>query len=495
MPRPTSRLKLVMLNNQSGVEKCISAMLAPELNESLHWLNSDAQTIAGQRGRILALVFWNASSVYSQNLIDELTRIKAKHPLGLAVLGIHLPKFDNEVDDRVVMKAVNRQRIAFPVANDRGWVTWQHFGISRWPSVALIDGEGVVCEIIAGDDQIELLEKMIGELINKSATSHSIMEHAFRAKNAEEQTALSFPSGIAVTDSHLYISDTLHNRILECTHQGRILREFGNGHPDLNDGPANEAAFNAPRGLCLVRETLYVADTGNHALRRIHLISGDVATVLGTGKAGQPREGVSKHSSENSLNMPWGLSGSNDKLYIAMAGCNQIWEYELGNARLRFIAGTGDLGIADGPGRNALFAQPADVALVQQSLYVVDSATSAVRAIQLQQNTVQTLVGQGLYEFGDQDGERRDARLQFPQAIALDPNSPVLWIADTYNGSLRKLRLGGGGMSTQQLPQSLNEPAALAVGAGALWIADAGAHEILRYDFASELLSRLPIGE
>jgi len=100
-----------------------------------------------------------------------------------------------------------------------------------------------------------------------------------------------------------------------------------------------------------------------------------------------------------------------------------------------------------------------------------------------------------LYEFGDQDGERRDARLQFPQAIALDPNSPVLWIADTYNGSLRKLRLGGGGMSTQNLPQSLNEPAALAVGAGALWIADAGAHEILRYDLASELLVRLPIGE
>lgn len=471
------------------------ATLAPELNENLHWLNSDAQTIAGQRGRILALVFWNASSGYSQNLIDELARIKAKYPLGLAVLGIHIPKFDKEADDRVIMKAVNRQRINFPVANDRNWITWQHFGITRWPSVALIDGAGAVREIVAGDDQIELLEKMIGELINESATSHSMKEHAFRANNPEERSVLSFPSGITVTDSHLYIADTGNNRILECTHQGRILREFGNGHPDLNDGPANDAAFNSPRGLCLVRETLYIADTGNHALRRINLIGGDVATVLGTGRPGQPREGVSKHSSENSLNMPWGLSGSNDKLYIAMAGCNQIWEYELGNARLRFIAGTGDLGIADGPGKNALFAQPADVALVQQSLYVVDSATSAVRAIQLQQNTVQTLVGQGLYEFGDQDGERRDARLQFPQAIALDPNSPVLWIADTYNGSLRKLRLGGGGMSTQQLPQSLNEPAALAVGAGSLWIADAGAHEILRYDFASELLSRLPIGE
>jgi len=79
--------------------------------------------------------------------------------------------------------------------------------------------------------------------------------------------------------------------------------------------------------------------------------------------------------------------------------------------------------------------------------------------------------------------------------LARVPNSPALWIAYTYNRSLRKLRLGGGGMSTQNLPQSLNEPAALAVGSGALWIADAGAHEILRYDLASELLVRLPIGE
>lgn len=473
----------------------MSAMLAPELHESLHWLNGEVQSIAGQRGRVLALVFWNASSAYSQNMIDDLSRIKAKHPVGLSVLGIHLPKFDTEVDDRIVMKAVNRQKINFPVANDRGWVTWQHFGITRWPSVALIDGEGVVREIISGDDQSELLERIIAELINESSTSDTMLEHSFRAKSTEDKTALSFPSGLAITDTHLYVSDTAHHRVLECTHQGRVLREFGNGHPDLNDGPANEAAFNSPRGLCLVRETLYVADSGNHALRRVNLINGEVATLLGNGKPGQPKEGTSKHSADNQMNMPWGLSGSNDKIYIAMAGSNQIWEYELGNARMRFIAGTGDLGIADGPGRNALFAQPAGLALVQQSLYVADSATSAVRAIQLQQNTVQTLVGHGLYEFGDQDGERRDARLQYPQAIALDPNSPVLWIADTYNGSLRKLRLGGGGMSTQQLPQGLNQPSALAAGAGALWIADAASHEVLRYDFESELLTRLPIGE
>ena len=142
-----------------------------------------------------------------------------------------------------------------------------------------------------------------------------------------------------------------------------------------------------------------------------------------------------------------------------------------------------------------MFAHPASMALVQQTLYVADSATSAIRAIQLTQANVQTLVGQGLYEFGEQDGQRRDARLQLPMALALDPTSPVLWVADSYNGSLRKLRLGGGEMTTHNLPQPLVQPSALAAGAGSLWIANTGAHEVLRYDLDSGKLGRLPIGE
>ena len=108
---------------------------------------------------------------------------------------------------------------------------------------------------------------------------------------------------------------------------------------------------------------------------------------------------------------------------------------------------------------------------------------------------MQTLVGQGLYEFGEQDGHRREARLQLPLGIAIDPTSPQLWIADSYNGSLRRLRLGGGEMTTHPLPQPLVHPTALAAGAGSLWIANSGAHEVLRLDLASGKLTRLPIGE
>lgn len=467
---------------------------APELPPTLQWLNAEPQTVAGQQGRVLALVFWNAASAYCQTLLDDVARLQARYPLGLAVLGIHLPKFDAERDDRLVLKASNRLGVSFPVANDRSWTTWQHYGIQSWPSVALVDTRGRLRSVIAGDHQLQALDAAVAKLIEEVGGAVRAGE-PYRRLGAEPRLPLAFPAGMAVGENHLYVADTGHHRILECTHSGRVLREFGTGHGDFVDGPADNAGFRFPRGLCLVRESLYVADTGNHALRRIRLLDGAVETVLGTGRAGPVREGTQQAGSALPLNQPWDIAGTLDRIFIAMAGSNQVWEYDMGQARLKCLAGSGELGIADGPARSAVFAHPSGLALVQQTLYVADAATSAIRAIQVTQSQVQTLVGQGLYDFGTQDGQRRDARLQLPMAIALDPGSPVLWVADSYNGSLRKLRLGGGEMTTHDLSQPLQQPSALAAAAGSLWIANTGAHEVLRLDLGSGKLGRLPIGE
>lgn len=468
---------------------------APRLHPSLDWLNADAQTIEAQHGRVLALVFWNASSVYCHNLLDQMRSLKARYPLALAVLGVHQPRFDAEVDGRTVLKALNRLKVGFPVANDRGWVTWQHYGITRWPAVALIDPQGNLREVFAGDDQAAAIDASIAALVDEVGGISSLPPDDDGLRNAEPRLALSFPSGLVATDGHLYVADTGHHRILECTFEGRVLRQFGTSHPAMVDGPAVDAAFNLPRGLCVMRDWLYVADAGNHAIRRIQLLDGTVETVLGSGRPGQPREARHEQPGDCALNQPWALAGANDRLFVALAGCNQVWEFDLGHRYLRFIAGTGELGIADGPGRNALFAHPAALALVQQSLYVADSASSSVRVVQLQQAMVHTLVGQGLYEFGDADGTRSAANLQYPLALALDPAAPVLWIADGYNGTLRKLRLGGGDVTTHPLPHALVQPTALAMGGGALWIADAAAHEVLRHDQDTGVLARVPVGE
>ncbi len=471
-----------------------SPIAAPELSPALQWANAEPQALAAHRGRVLAVLFWNAASPYCHNLVDDLVRLQARFPLGLSILGVHLPKFDSELDGRLVLKAANRLGIPFPVANDRGWATWQHYGITTWPSVALVDPAGRLRHVFAGDHQIAAIDAAIAALIDEVG-GVTIAPPPGRRIGAEPRLPLSFPSGLAVGDNHLYVADTGHHRILECTHSGRVLREFGTGHGDLVDGPPGDAAFRSPRGLALVREQLYVADAGNHALRRIRLIDGSVETVLGNGRPGEPREANGAAIAGMPLNQPWDVAGTLERLYIAMAGTNQVWEYDLAQARFRPLAGNGELGITDGAAGSVMFAHPAALALVQQTLYVVDAGSSSVRAVQTQQHAVQTLVGQGLYEFGEQDGHRREARLQLPLGIAIDPTSPQLWIADSYNGSLRRLRLGGGEMTTHPLPQPLVHPTALAAGAGSLWIANSGAHEVLRLDLASGKLTRLPIGE
>lgn len=466
---------------------------APELPTSLDWLNAPPQRLEAHRGRVVAVVFWNAASAYCHSLLEELQRLQARFPVALSLLGVHLPKFDAEIDGRTVLKVANRLGLPFPVANDRGWVAWQHYGLQSWPSVALVDTRGRLREVFTGDDQGPALETAVQKLVDEVGGAVLGVDPP-RRLGAEPRLPLAFPSGLAVGENHLYVADTAHHRVLECTHSGRILREFGTGHGDLVDGQPEDAAFRSPRGLCLVRESLYVADTGNHALRRIRLLDGVVETLAGNGRAGSVREGGGK-AVDMPLNQPWDVVGTMDRIYIAMAGANQVWEYELGPGRLKLTAGSGELGIADGNARAAMFAHPASLALVQQTLYVADAASSAIRSVQLAQGQVQTLVGQALYEFGDHDGQRREARLQNPLGIALDPGSPVLWIADSYNASLRRLRLGGGDVATHPVAHSLEQPAALAAGASSLFIANSGAHEVLRLDLGSGKLSRLPIGE
>jgi len=159
------------------------------------------------------------------------------------------------------------------------------------------------------------------------------------------------------------------------------------------------------------------------------------------------------------------------------------------------VAGSGALAVTDGTGAEAAFAEPLALAAVQQRVYVCEGAGSAIRTLNVRNRQVTTLVGQDPWNYGRTDGARSDARLQDPQAIALDPDAPLLWIADGGNDQLRSLRLGGGELATYALPQRLHNPRGLAVAGGVVWIADTDAHAVLRMDTHSGALHHVPIGE
>ncbi len=88
----------------------------------------------------------------------------------------------------------------------------------------------------------------------------------------------------------------------------------------------------------------------------------------------------------------------------------------------------------------------------------------------------------------------RALQIALNRALALDPDSPLLWIADTGNGCIRSLRLGGGVVTRLEL-RKLAGPAGVAAFGGKLWISETDAHAVLCLDLASNTLTQVPIDE
>ncbi|KAF1684960.1 hypothetical protein B1992_13645 [Pseudoxanthomonas broegbernensis] len=471
----------------------MSTATLQELPTGLNWLNAPPAPLHELRGRPVALAFVNAASAWCAQRLAELALWQARNPGRVQVLVVQVPRFDSERQPQRSLKLLRRQGLSFPVLLDADWAAWQRYGIEAWPTVLLVDAEGRERERIVGLGGE--LERSLAALCE--GLPHPAEEDMRPAEtHPEPRLPLRFPSAVVATPDRLYVADSGHHRILECNHAGRVLHQFGLGTADFIDGPDEQAAFQRPQGLALEREFLYVADTGNHALRRINLRTHTVDTLCGNGRAGDPVEGPVAAAAKTPLSRPLGLAVAGNQIYIAGAGDNRIWSYDLGRGELLLRAGTGQLELRDGNARSmAAFAQPVALAAVQQQLYVCDALGSAVRSLQLRTDLVQTLVGQGVWEHGDADGPRASARLQHPQGIALSADAPLLWIADSGNGSLRTLRLGGGELATVNLPRRLHGPTGLSVAAGAVWIAETDAHGILRYDIASGELGDVSIGE
>jgi hypothetical protein len=141
----------------------------------------------------------------------------------------------------------------------------------------------------------------------------------------------------------LFIADSGHNRIVVTTTEGEVLHVIGTGKPGLTDGGFAEAEFFAPQGMAFDAESqiLYVADTENHALRKIDFTTQRVETLAGTGEQSHEIAPSSGKGLETQLNSPWDLERVGHRLFIAMAGSHQIWEMQLDTGTIGVYAGIG----------------------------------------------------------------------------------------------------------------------------------------------------------
>ncbi len=339
-----------------------------------------------------------------------------------------------------------REGIEHPVVNDAGMKTWNAYAVRAWPTLILIDPHGRIAGETSGEILAEDLAESIRDIIQQNPAAIDPTALELRPEAAlEPEHPLRFPAKLYIAGDRLFVSDTGHHRILEVRLDedgmgGELLRVFGRGEAGLQAGLADQAAFNHPHGLSLAGDldsgTLYVADTENHAIRAIQLASGEVTTVAGTGQKAHGRRSIGVPT-ETALRDPWAVLALGESVFIAMAGAHQIWVLT-SDGQFGPFAGNGYEALQDGALDEASFNQPSDLAFGLGNLFVADPEASAVRAISLGETPqVVTLVGQGLFDWGDQDGPTREALLQHPAGLAFAGQQ--VYIADTYNHKIKQL--------------------------------------------------------
>ena len=468
---------------------------APELPASLDWVNTrEPHRLDALRRRVVLLYFWSYDNIHCVNLLAGLHQLESKYHDGLTVLGVHTPKYPAQQSGEAVLKAVNRNYVRHPVANDAHWCAWQQYGVEAWPTMLLIDCEGNVAGRFVGEGLLRRVDDAIAGLLEDAAArdlrNYGSPKPAFRT---EPRMALRFPAHVLATADRLYVSDTGHNRILECTHQGRVLRQFGSGNAGYWDGRLADAGFHSPQGLAISNDALYVADTGSHCVRRIRLLRGEVETLLGSGLPGHHTPTDFPPGQRIAISAPTAITFSGDRVYISVSGQHQIWRIDLHTRGIDVLAGSGRSGVRDGKGAECRLAQPGALAMLPGVLVIADAAGNSIRQLRLSDLVMGTLAGGGPYLYGKEDGIGTHARFAHPLGLAVD--GATIYVADTLNNRLRTIQTRNGEVGTLRVEWRFHEPQGISFAAGALWVADRNAHEILRVDVDTGNCTRIPVGE
>lgn len=403
------------------------------------------------------------------HMLSRVRELEETFSDSVTVIGVHAGKFSTERHTDRIAEACDRLRVQHAVVNDRQFRIWHDYAVNAWPTVVVIDPEGRVALVARG-------EFSVGDMSAKLAT---LMENADRSgvlvrgpdpvavSHARHEGPLRFPSRAVAAQGHLWVADTGHGRVLDCTW------EPGD---DAAVVVAEHAGFVEPRGLATSGEHVYVADRDGQAIWRLD--AHDRVRVAGTGRLGvgpvRPGPGV-----KSDLRSPWGLAMHGRQLAVTMAGSHQMWMFDMEAGLLALAAGTGAEDIGDGIPALAALAQPTGVALVPDGrLAFADCESSAVRILG---ERVETIVGTGLFQFGDRPGVGDAALLQHCEDVAV--HGPALAVADTYNDRIKLVDPetrecvpwpGEAGESG-----SLREPGGVWSDGSTLLVADTGHHRLV----------------
>ncbi len=271
----------------------------------------------------------------------------------------------------------------------------------------------------------------------------------------------------------------------------------GGDFGDIDD-KGTHARFRAPQGITadFKNRSLYVTDTGNQTIRSISLTTGEVKTIAGSsGKFGFA-DGTGPSSR---FNDPDGIIAdpSGTFLYVADTSNHAIRKLDIATHSVTTLAGQpGFLGFVDGPGRTARFDHPAGIAIDRSGtfLYLTDASNQAIRKISTASGEVTTIAGPA----GRSDRlveKPAEVALGFPRGITLYQGDSFLFVSDTANHAIRLMDLATRKISTWNFSPAF--PLALPQGIlydginNSIFISNKATNSILKMAFPSGKLTTL----
>ncbi|PWU16780.1 MAG: hypothetical protein C5B50_12815 [Verrucomicrobia bacterium] len=301
---------------------------------------------------------------------------------------------------------------------------------------------------------------------------------AFGTNNGSGPSAQFFGLQGAAADSsgNVYIADTANHTIRKITPAGAVTTLAGAaGTNGTSDGTGQNARFNAPQALALdVSGNLFVADTGNHTIRKVTQ-AGVVTTVAGLpGLYGDLDSGSAGSGTNRArFRSPSGISvDSSGNLYVADSRNHSIRKVTSSGVVSTLAGLPGVWGSADGTNNGARFFNPIGIHWDGvTNLYVADSGNHTIRRLSSSgTNWVVTTVAGLAGSSGSTGGVGSAAQFSFPAGLAA-LNATTFYVADLANNSIRLgvlITNGAPAITSQPQSQTANSGANVTFGVGAV---------------------------